>query len=55
MVIDQWHLSRLPVVRVGYICVERVERVIAIVNTYSIIDSECGRVGSMVSEFKHAD
>ena len=55
MVTDQCRSIPLPVVSVQSVCAECVQRVIVIVNTYSIVDSERGRVGTMVGEFKHAD
>ena len=54
MVMDPLHLIHLPVVWVRANCVECVARVIVIINTYSICDSECRRVGSMVSELRDA-
>ena len=55
MVTYQCRSIPLPVVSVQSVCAECVQRAILIVNTYSIVDSERGRVGTMVGEFKHAD
>ena len=48
MVMMCWNLIGLPVAWVGPFWVHRIERLIVVANSYSIVDSESGRAGTMV-------